>query len=186
MLLGLLLFTPMISLAETSPEQLNKIKLENVLSTELQIQMDFSSNTTFITHTLEGFIIEDGAQGFEIKQSEMGPSLHNLDGNLLISGDKAKQVKRLIISVLFQEPIGEQQHSEPSNDNHPPPCRICHPAPPGSPTPPDDPEPNPPEDDECDPSTDPDGCECPQEESTDECDTALGGGVLDDAVIENM
>ena len=60
------------------------------------------------------------------------------------------------------------------------------PAPPGSPTPPDDPEPNPPEDDECDPSTDPDGCECPQEESTDECDTALGGGVLDDAVIENM
>jgi len=148
--------------------------------------MDFNNNTTFITHTIDGFIVEDGVQGLEIKQTTDGPSLYNLSGNLLAFGDEARQIKQLIIAVIFQEPTSNQQNSEPANDNHPPPCRECHPVPPDYPTPPSDPEPNPPEDDECDPSTDPDGCECPQEERTDECDTEIGGGTLDDVIVESL
>lgn len=173
--LGFELFIPLISQAETSPDQ--KTKLDNILSNVMQIHMDFNSNTTFITHTADGFIVEDGVQGFEIRQAETGPTFYSLAGKLLSSGDEAKQIKRMIITVLFQETEPDQQNSEPANDNHPPPCRECHPVPPDYPTPPDDPDPSPPEDDECDPSTAPDGCECPQEESADECENVIGGGV---------
>ena len=53
-------FIPIIVKAEPLPDILG-------------IQMDLTANTIFVTHNINGFTIENGIEGYEIRQSKNGP-----------------------------------------------------------------------------------------------------------------